>query len=95
MPRQCSPNVPTHAQPRPRVAPGAKHERECTVADLNERDPLLTEEQAARYLGVKPASLQVWRSKRRYSIAYIKVGRLVRYRQSALDKFLASREIAA
>lgn len=59
------------------------------------RDPLLTEAQAAEFLGVKPASLQVWRSTKRYQLAYIKVGRLVRYRQSALQAFLASREVAA
>jgi predicted DNA-binding transcriptional regulator AlpA len=58
-------------------------------------DPLLSETQAAAFLGVKPASLQVWRSTRRYPLAYVKVGRLVRYRLSALNAFLASREVAA
>ena len=57
------------------------------------RDPLLTESQAAEILGVKPASLQVWRSTKRYSLAYVKVGRLVRYRLSALNAFLAAREV--
>ena len=57
------------------------------------RDPLLTEEQAAKFLGVKPASLQVWRSTKRYKLSYLKVGRLVRYRLSALNAFLASREV--
>lgn len=57
-------------------------------------DPLLSEQQAAQQLGVKPATLQIWRSTKRYALAYIKVGRLVRYRQSALQAFLASREVA-
>ena len=57
-------------------------------------DPLLNEQQAAKILGVKPATLQVWRSTKRYSIQYIKVGRLVRYRLSALQGFLASREVS-
>lgn len=57
-------------------------------------DPLLSEQQAAEILGVKPSTLQVWRSTRRYALAYIKVGRLVRYRQSVLLAFLASREVA-
>jgi hypothetical protein len=57
-------------------------------------DPLYTEAQAASYLGVKPASLQVWRSTKRYQLAYVKVGRLVRYRLSALQAFLASREVS-
>jgi hypothetical protein len=58
-----------------------------------QRDPLLTEDQAAELLGVKPASLQVWRCTKRYALAYIKVGRLVRYRLSAVNAFLVSREV--
>lgn len=57
-------------------------------------DPLLNEQQAAQFLGVKPASLQVWRSTKRYHLQYVKVGRLVRYRLSALQAFLSSREVA-
>ena len=57
-------------------------------------DPLLSEQQAAAHLGVQPTTLQVWRSTRRYALTYIKVGRLVRYRLSALDAFLASREVS-
>lgn len=57
-------------------------------------DPLLNEQQAAEMLGVKPSTLQVWRSSKRYGLPYIKVGRLVRYRQSALLAFLASREVS-
>ena len=49
---------------------------------------LLTTEQAAAYLGVKPRSLEVWRCVGRYGLPYLKVGRLVRYRQSDLDAFL-------
>jgi predicted DNA-binding transcriptional regulator AlpA len=59
-----------------------------------QRDPLLTEEQVARMLGIQPASLQIWRSTKRYALAYIKVGRLVRYRLSAVNAFLASREVS-
>jgi excisionase family DNA binding protein len=58
-------------------------------------DPLLTPAQAAEVLGVKPATLEVWRSNKRHVIPYIKVGRLVRYRRSALAAFLASREVSA
>ena len=54
-------------------------------------DPLRTEAEAAEALGVKPTTLQIWRCTKRYPLPYIKVGRLVRYRQSALDAFLASR----
>jgi len=54
-------------------------------------DPLLTTTEAAAYLGVAPETLNVWRCTKRYDIPYIKVGRLVKYRKSALDAFLESR----
>ncbi|OAI12973.1 excisionase [Methylomonas koyamae] len=46
---------------------------------------------AAEYLGISTGTLDVWRSTKRYAIPFIKVGRLVKYRQSALDAFLESR----
>lgn len=46
---------------------------------------------AAAYLGLRPATLEIWRSTGRYKLRYEKVGRLVRYRKSALDEFLARR----
>lgn len=58
-------------------------------------DPLLTEKQAAKLLGVKPATLQVWRSTKRYALPYVKSGRLVRYRTSAIQEFIELRTVAA
>lgn len=55
------------------------------------QDARLAETEAAAYLGVKPTTLQIWRSTNRYPLPYIKVGRLVRYRLSDLDAFLAQR----
>ena len=57
------------------------------------RDPLLSEAEAAELLNVKPATLSVWRCTRRYPLRYVKVGRYVRYRQSDIDAFLASRTV--
>jgi len=54
-------------------------------------DPLLNSKETAEYLGVSQDTLSVWRSVRRYNIPFIKVGRLVKYRKSALDTFLDSR----
>lgn len=56
---------------------------------------LLTNDQAAAYIGVTPGTLEVWRCTKRYNIAYIKVGRLVRYKQSSLDTFIESRTVEA
>jgi excisionase family DNA binding protein len=49
---------------------------------------LLSNEEAAAYIGVTPRTLEVWRCKKRHRIPYIKVGRLVKYRRHALDAFL-------
>lgn len=54
-------------------------------------DPLLKPAEAAKYIGVTESTLSVWRCTGRYDIPYIKVGRLVRYRKSALDAFLERR----
>lgn len=49
---------------------------------------LRTENEAAQILDLKPGTLQVWRSTKRYPLPYVKVGRLVRYRQRDLEAFL-------
>lgn len=54
-------------------------------------DPLYPPKQAANYIGVTEQTLAVWRCTSRYAIPYIKVGRLVKYRKSALDAFLNNR----
>ena len=61
---------------------------------VDHKDPLLDERQAAGYLGLKAGTLQVWRSQKRYGLSYVKVGRLVRYRLSTLQAFLAAREVS-
>ena len=56
---------------------------------------LLNSYQAAEYIGVTPGTLEVWRCTKRYHIPFIKVGRLVRYRKSALDIFLDQQTVDA
>lgn len=58
-------------------------------------DPLLDEKQAAAALGVSANTLQVWRCTRRYPLAYVKIGRNVRYRASAVEAFLQARTVSA
>lgn len=52
---------------------------------------LLNTLEASQYLGVTRDTLAVWRTTRRYELPYIKVGRLVKYKQSDLDKWLENR----
>ena len=56
-------------------------------------ETLLTPEQVAGFLGVSPETLNVWRCTRRYHLPYIKVGRLVRYRQTDIDQFVEANSV--
>jgi len=52
---------------------------------------LLTTEQAAAALGLTAQTLETWRSTRRYTLGWVKVGRLVRYREEEIARFLSER----
>ena len=52
---------------------------------------LLTPDEAASIPGVTKATLEVWRCTKRYDLPYVKSGRLVRYRETDLAKFIESR----
>lgn len=54
---------------------------------------LLTREEAAAYLGLKPQTLASWVVRRIAGPPFIKVGRSVRYRKSDLDKWLDSQVV--
>lgn len=74
--------------------PPLKIQSESSLATLFQNlapDPLYPPPKAATYIGVTEGTLSVWRCNKRYEIPYIKVGRLVRYRKSALDAWLLSR----
>ena len=58
------------------------HERNAEVLNTTE---------AAEYLGFQPQTLAIWRTTGRYGLPFLKLGRLVRYRKSDLDAWLASR----
>ena len=54
---------------------------------------LLSVEQAAEQLGVSVGTLRNWLSMRR--LEYVKVGRLTRIPQAAIDRYIAAHTIAA
>jgi hypothetical protein len=56
---------------------------------------LLNEAEAAEAIGVTPSTLAIWRSSKRYSLPYIKCGRLVRYREEDIADFLESRRVVS
>lgn len=53
---------------------------------------ILNEEQSAKVLGCSVALLRKWRLFRE-GPSYVKIGRLVRYRQEDLDAFLDSHRV--
>lgn len=58
-------------------------------------DPLLSIQEAAAYLNIRPQTLYNWRATGRHNIPAVKVGRLVRFRKSALDAFITRRSEGA
>lgn len=54
---------------------------------------LLNEEQAASILQVKPNTLAVWRSTKRYAIPFVKIGACVRYKRADLDAFIQENRV--
>lgn len=60
---------------------------------VDAKHELFNPKQAAEHLTVKPQTLAIWRCKHRYDLPFLRVGRLVRYRRSDLDQFLARRTV--
>lgn len=52
---------------------------------------LFTPDEVSELLGVTAHTLAVWRSEGRYNLPYIKTGRLVRYREEDVIRFLDER----
>jgi len=66
-----------------------------TFAGKRNAPELLTTAPAAEYIGAKAHTLEVWRSTGRYSLPFVRVGRLVKYRRADLDAWLQSRTVNA
>ncbi len=72
------------------IKPSA-HCKETSSSGLSEIDYLLTDDEAAKVLGVTRGTLQVWRSTGRYQLPFVKVGRNVRYLKSNLFNWIRER----
>ena len=58
-----------------------------------EQSQLLSRKDTAAFLGVTPETLAVWACEKRYSLPYVKVGRLVKYRRADIETWLESRTV--
>ncbi|MBA2655292.1 MAG: helix-turn-helix domain-containing protein [Gammaproteobacteria bacterium] len=54
---------------------------------------LLTPQQTAEILGVSTGTLDVWRCTGRYSLPYVRVGKLIRYNVHDINAFIARRTL--
>jgi excisionase family DNA binding protein len=55
---------------------------------LESPNDLLNRGEAARILGVKPQTLAVWVTTKRYGLPFVKIGSLVKYKRRDLDQFI-------
>ncbi len=51
-------------------------------------DKMLTDDEAAEMLGLRPQTLAVWRCTGRNSLPYVQLGRAIRYRASDVQAFI-------
>lgn len=58
------------------------------ITNNKAKSNLLTRVEAAEYLGVTAQTLAVWACTQRYSLPFVKIGRLVKYRLDDLNKFI-------
>ena len=54
-------------------------------------EKLLSPKEFAEILGVEAQTLNVWRCTGRYSLPYVKSGRLVRYKEKDVQAFIEGR----
>jgi len=54
---------------------------------------LLSPKETAEILGTTPGVLSVWRTTKRYPLAFVKVGRKVMYQAEAVQAFIESRTV--
>jgi len=71
----------------------ADYRERFTLPDALRRR-LITEDETADFLHIKPETLATWRCMKRYALPYVRVGRSIRYRPSDVEKFLAERTVS-
>lgn len=56
-----------------------------------DKPDMMTAKQAAEYLGIKVQTMALWRCKKMYDLAYIRVGGKIFYQKSVIDEWVKSR----
>jgi hypothetical protein len=55
--------------------------------------PLLSRQEAAAFLGLKPQTLHSWACNKRYSLPFVKIGSRAMYRLRDLEAFIERRTV--
>ncbi len=59
-------------------------------------ETLLSDQEAAEYLKLKPQTLRVWRATNRHpELRYCRIGNRIRYRLTDLEKFVAKNMVGS
>ena len=59
-------------------------------------DVLLTQQEAAKLIGVEPRTLEAWRARGSYQLPFVKIGpRIVRYRLRDLEAWIEKQTVTA
>jgi excisionase family DNA binding protein len=61
--------------------------------EIEKKKLLLTAEEVAELLSIRPQTLALWRSQKRYGLPYYKIGGMIRYKLSDIEKWLESRTV--
>ncbi len=70
---------------------GGTNDMSENASNASSRNPLLlNRREAAEYLGISKQTLAIWNCTGRHQVPFVKIGRLVKYRKSDLDAFIAS-----
>lgn len=59
----------------------------------NQLGRLLDESETATLLGTAPQTLTKWRCTKRYPLPFVRIGRLIRYRETDVLRFIQSRMV--
>ncbi len=71
------------------------HIKPSPLKEAHHRSNLLSRREAAAYLNIKEQTLAVWACYKRHRLPFIRVGRLVKYRQEDLDQFVLENCVGA
>lgn len=88
--RERKPQKPTQDTGTTHLLRGRQTMRSDCRDSAPKRDRLLTEAEVAEWFGVSPLTLRKWRCQRTHPLPFLKIAKVIRYRESDVLRFLES-----